>query len=278
MYTDQDQNYIEFFLGEEANIKLLFAGRRENCYHWVRRHIVKNCLLVFVSSGKAKLYNSSSPKTAIPIEENDMFVLYQQDNQQWYETEPDLPWSVQWLALSQPHIFSFLSKIGMSPENPVLKMKHFSSIQTRIEKIIAALQCGTYVESLECQVHLYHILKHIYESSGHIESGDYVEKAIRIIQSSYENDLSLERIANLLNIDKCYLSRLFQKERHETVLSFLTNYRLNESENLLTETDLSMHDIAVLCGFSDEFYFSRVYKKHRGIPPSVFRALNRKAR
>ena len=276
MAVNQESDYIQFFLGEEANVRLLYCGKRENSFEWKMKYIYKDCILVFVQSGEAKLYNSSSPANPFCIGENDMFVVFPQDTRQWYETEPKKPWTIYWIALSQPHINTFLEKIGLTPANPVLKMKHFSSVQARIEKIIGALQCGTYEDALACQVHLYHILKHIYESSGHTESVNYVEKAVRIMQLYYENDLSLNRIAELLNIDKCYLSRLFQKERHETVLSFLTNCRLNEAENLLSETDLSLRDIAALCGFGDEFYFSRVFKKHRKIPPSAYRALNRR--
>ena len=54
------------------------------------------------------------------------------------------------------------------------------------------------------------------------------------------------------------------------ISSNLTNYRIGEACNLLRDSKLSIAEIAVSVGFFDQFYFSRVFKKTKGVPPSRY--------
>ena len=51
---------------------------------------------------------------------------------------------------------------------------------------------------------------------------------------------------------------------------YLTNYRVSEACSLLKNSGLSIAEIAVSVGFFDQFYFSRVFKKVKGVPPSKY--------
>ncbi|MEG0110056.1 MAG: helix-turn-helix domain-containing protein, partial [Oscillospiraceae bacterium] len=53
---------------------------------------------------------------------------------------------------------------------------------------------------------------------------------------------------------------------------YLTNYRISEACFLLKSSQLSIAEIAVSVGFFDQFYFSRVFKKNKGVPPSRYLA------
>ena len=74
-----------------------------------------------------------------------------------------------------------------------------------------------------------------------------------------------------VNIDKSYLARLFKEKRNETVMPCLTNCRMAEAERILQSTAYSVREVALFCGFADEFYFSRVFRKHFGVSPSEYR-------
>ena len=56
-------------------------------------------------------------------------------------------------------------------------------------------------------------------------------------------------------------------------IDYLTNYRVSEACSLLKNTNLSIAEIAVSVGFFDQFYFSRVFKKVKGMPPSKYISL-----
>ena len=58
----------------------------------------------------------------------------------------------------------------------------------------------------------------------------------------------------------------------QSPIDYLTNYRISEACSLLKNSNLSIAEIAVSVGFFDQFYFSRVFKKVKGVPPSKYLA------
>ncbi len=65
---------------------------------------------------------------------------------------------------------------------------------------------------------------------------------------------------------------LFSRHLNTTFIAYLTNIRMEKAEELLHSTDLLVKEIAVQCGYSDYFYFTRVFAKtHDGMTPTEFR-------
>ena len=58
----------------------------------------------------------------------------------------------------------------------------------------------------------------------------------------------------------------------QSPIDYLTGYRISEACSLLKNTGLSIAEIAVSVGFFDQFYFSRVFKKVKGVPPIKYLA------
>lgn len=68
-----------------------------------------------------------------------------------------------------------------------------------------------------------------------------------------------------------YVRRIFKTDFEVTPMEYLDNLRLSQAKELLTNTPYKIEEIAELCGFCDQFYFSRFFKKHTGIPPRKFK-------
>ena len=66
------------------------------------------------------------------------------------------------------------------------------------------------------------------------------------------------------------LNRLFQKKIGRSPGQYLLEYRLQQSEKLL-QMGMTVKQTALSCGFEDPFYYSRVFRKHYGMPPSDYR-------
>lgn len=90
----------------------------------------------------------------------------------------------------------------------------------------------------------------------------------------YAEDLSLDDIAEDLNLSKSYLSHLFKEITGTTIMNFLMGYRLTQAQySLKVRTDLNISQIAELTGFESNEHFSRFFKKHLGLSPSDYRKL-----
>lgn len=101
-----------------------------------------------------------------------------------------------------------------------------------------------------------------------------IRDALKFIESNMENpDLSLTTLAKQVGLSETYFSTLFKQELEQSFSRYLSNVRIERSKSLLEHTSLKLFDIAVQCGFSDEAYFSRVFKKSTGIAPSEWRSI-----
>ena len=63
----------------------------------------------------------------------------------------------------------------------------------------------------------------------------------------------------------------FKQKYGVTVVDYLTELRIEEAKKLLLETDMTVSEVAEEVGFSDTSYFSKVFLKSAGIPPSSYR-------
>ncbi len=85
------------------------------------------------------------------------------------------------------------------------------------------------------------------------------------------SDIDVEKLSIHLNMSRTTLYNLFKDKIGTGVSSFIRNKQLEHSKKLLSETNLSVSEIASMCGFSDYNYFSRVFKKNYGAPPKSLR-------
>lgn len=104
------------------------------------------------------------------------------------------------------------------------------------------------------------------------ETDNYVLHACRLVENNYDkNGFGVRDIVAELKIDRSYLFRLFKNKMGTSVQGYITGYRLTKAEVLLANSTLSVKDVAYSCGFSDQMYFSRVFRRAKGQSPTEFR-------
>lgn len=86
-----------------------------------------------------------------------------------------------------------------------------------------------------------------------------------------DRDLSLEGMADMLQLNSSYLSRTFKKEMQENFSEYLVRIRIEKAQALLAGTAMKTYQIAEEVGFSDPHYFSQVFKKKCGMVPADYR-------
>lgn len=103
----------------------------------------------------------------------------------------------------------------------------------------------------------------------------YVSQAISYIHRHYSDDISLSTVAAAIGISSSYLSKQFKEDLGLGFADYLCNYRIEKAMALLIETDASNKNVAQMCGFSDDAYFSRVFKRTAGITPKEYRRIKK---
>ncbi|MGG4146739.1 response regulator [Paenibacillus algorifonticola] len=93
----------------------------------------------------------------------------------------------------------------------------------------------------------------------------------QFINKHYKGELSLEKVADYLQLSPAYLSNLFKKETGQNFIDYVTEVKIGRAKFLLKTTDLKIAEIAREVGYGDEYYFSKVFKKNVGESPLKYR-------
>ncbi len=105
--------------------------------------------------------------------------------------------------------------------------------------------------------------------SGH---GDSVKRALGYIKSHFDEPLTVDQIAESVNISKYYFCREFHRETGFTVVRYINNLRCREAEKLLRDGKYTVSEVARMCGFENLSYFTRTYKTIIGHTPTASRS------
>ena len=104
-----------------------------------------------------------------------------------------------------------------------------------------------------------------------LQSNQIVTGAIRIVKSRFQEDLTLDSVAEELNVSLFYLSKLFRKHTGTNFTEHLTQVRVDYAKKLLAAGEMSVKEVAYAAGFNSQSYFSKIFKKYTGIAPSEFK-------
>ncbi|ARF18025.1 hypothetical protein SporoP17a_12515 [Sporosarcina ureae] len=102
-------------------------------------------------------------------------------------------------------------------------------------------------------------------------STEVIEQLTTYIKGHLEEKLTLKELSRQVHLHPQYLSRLFKQEMNRPITEYITSARLEKSKELLLSTQYTITEIGQLCGFSDSNYFTRVFKKQEGMPPTQYR-------
>lgn len=108
------------------------------------------------------------------------------------------------------------------------------------------------------------------------ESAHYaVDRAKEFIEEHYNEDLTLQQVAENAGISPGYLSTLFNQELQCGFVEYLNQFRVERACTYLQQSYFKTYEIAYKVGFHDEKYFSKVFKKIKGVSPSEYRKMGR---
>ena len=100
-----------------------------------------------------------------------------------------------------------------------------------------------------------------------------VKKVYDYINENLSKDISLEQMADMVNVSSFYLSKLFREEKGCTFVNFLSDRRLEKARDLLKNSSMSIKEITREVGYNDQNYLSRLFKSKYGVTPSEYRTI-----
>jgi len=101
-------------------------------------------------------------------------------------------------------------------------------------------------------------------------SNKIVQAAKEYLEAHYTEEISLEDVAEYVNISPQYFSKLIKKHTGLNFIDWLSMLRVNKAKELLANSNLTVKEVCYMVGYKDPNYFSRIFKKKIGLTPSEY--------
>ena len=244
---------------------IYYCGKRVNTInHVYGPRINDHYLIVLVNEGQAILHG----KTEILLKEHDLFVMHPGEKIHYTALTP---WSIQWVGLYGKAVDSFMTRLNIRAENPIMHVSQYRELEIVLEKLYTAMDSST-VSSEFIQISLvYKFFSILFDGSDAKNELNYATTAKKIIDYNFSNGLTVSKLANELCLSTAYFTRLFTKRCGIPPKQYIIKKQISKAKELLAGTNATICEVANSVGFSDQMYFSRIFKKEVGLTPSEYR-------
>jgi transcriptional regulator GlxA family with amidase domain len=120
-------------------------------------------------------------------------------------------------------------------------------------------------------LHLLHLTLTAAQAEQSPPGEEPVRQAEQFLRSEFQSLRSLREVAGHVGLSSNHLRHLFKKNRGISMVAYLNQVRMERARSLLTQSRLPLKQVARLCGFADEYYFSAVFRRHNHIAPGQYR-------
>ncbi len=258
------------FRSFENDVQLYYCGKRIHNYsHRFGPYTDKKYLIYYIKEGRAALYANGKQTELFG---QGFFVNFPESGT-LYECEEGTPWSIKWIVVGGEMIEKYLSLIGITKDMPFVPISDAHAIEGVFDEMFELFDKESISSQIYCVSLLHKLFSLLADRLGvKKKKHPYVDLAEEIIERDYSDpELGVYEIAARLGLNANYFSMLYKSNKGISPLKALTAYRLDSAEKMLKFTNKPIRDIAYSSGFSDELYFSRLFRKTHGISPSKYR-------
>lgn len=229
-------------------------------------------LVHYVSGGRGTFVSGGR---TYPLGQGEMFLIFP-SQVAFYAADREDPWEYCWVGFNGTEAKRLLNLTGFSRENPVLRPERPEVLK---ELLLHIYRSGGNTPAADAEMvgYLYLFFAELIRLGGaQAPAGgtkDYLAQAVRFIQFNYAGDIGVEEVAAYAGVSRSQLYRTFQAGFGLSPHDFLQRYRINEACSLLRSRRLTVAQVAGSVGFNDPLYFSRIFKKLKGVSPTEYQRM-----
>lgn len=262
-FTNTDLNFYD--CGEEVCTSGYSYGPA------VRNHFI----IHFILSGKGTF--RCGKKTYI-FESGNAFLICP-DYVTYYEADIKDPWHYIWVGFNGVKVPKIIHSAGLSYDNPIFNYDIDKFFKDTIEKMASFTKFSLETD-LSRLSYLYLLLSKLIEiapknnsvSTYHSNIETYVKSAVDYIEVNFCYNISVNKLADYIGINRKYLCTIFKNILGQTPIEYIIKTRMEKACHFLTNHDLSIAEVSTSVGYPDQFVFSKQFKKTIGQSPSNYRS------
>ena len=197
-----------------------------------------------------------------------------------YIADKELPWEYTWVEFDGLRAKEAIRITGLSPDSPIYRA-HFHDLREIMMNEMLYIAKTKEKPALNLIGHLYLFLDALIRSvsPAKLSKGGklrdfYIHEALAFIEQNFQNDISVEDIAEVCGLNRSYFGKIFKEALGITTQEFLLNYRMTKAAELLKLTQLSIGSISAAVGYNNPLHFSRAFKHVYQVSPREWRNRN----
>jgi AraC-like DNA-binding protein len=243
-------------------------------FNWEKGRVLNNEYQVIYISGGSGLFESSSCEKQ-PVREGSIIILFPGE---WHRFKPDdeTGWDEYWVGFKGAVMNNIVQQYFFKQDAPIIHIGIKEEIVTLILSIIeyAKQEKTGYQPAVSGAV--FHLLGQIHAiTKRHSMKEESIEvlinKARILLRTNIVQEVSLEKIAEELNISYSSFRKIFKAYTGIAPGQYLIQLRIEKAKTLLADPSKSIKQVAFDLQFESSFYFSRSFKEKTGLTPENFR-------
>ncbi len=221
-----NENFIDLSLyqfgREQCKPAHLFGPAARN--HYLFHYVISGTgrLMADDSSGETREYSIKSMQG---------FMIFP-DQITTYIADKDMPWEYIWIEFDGLRAKSIIDMAGLSPDNPVYKARSKELRESMMKEMIYIVENRDF-SPFHLIGHLYFFIDYLARSAAEIKIHPgsklrdfYIHEAIVFIEQNFQNDISIEDIAEVCGLNRTYFGKIFKEAVGKSPQEFLMNYRM----------------------------------------------------
>ena len=231
--------------------------------------------LLYVVSGKGHFYFHGEDRVVYA----GRMVLIQPRQEQRYEYFGEDKPEVYWVHFTGSDVKNILRSYNIPMDDPIFYSGASSTYSYLFKEMIHELQtCRTgYEELLTMYLKQIFLLVQRTRQEERPTVSTYIQEemeyARRYFNEHYNEPISIQEYAESRNMSVCWFQRNFKQIVKHTPMQYLLTIRVNNAASLLETTNYGLAEIATIVGYEDPLYFSRLFRKIKGVSPRDYRKL-----
>lgn len=234
-----------------------------------RKDGIDEYILIYCTEGSGSIWLGEKEYC---LQANEAFCIPKYQGHR-YSANKDNPWSILWVHFkgddTQYYPIEERKIVKFTSVNSTYRMIYFFELLFRVLEVNYTLGNFIYISQA-----LSLILAEIYHREKRDTTQVQNRNVTNVVRYMYKNinrNLTLDQIAQEFELSKSYLNAIFQDYTQHSPMDFFINLKMKEACKILRSTDLYIYEIAQQLGYTDQYYFSRLFKKVVGMTPKKYK-------
>ena len=267
--TESFQNYVEHPLVKRLYLTDVGAFPHAEHHFRERKDGAEEYIYIYCMEGSGTIEVEGVSRT---LRANQAFCIPRFRGHRYYASEKD-PWTILWVHFkgtdTEYYPLEECRLINFNSQNATNRIQFLFELLFRVLESNYTLGNFIYISQV-----LEMILSETYHREKHnttLEQNKHVTNVIRYMYKHLDENLTLEQVVEEFQLSKSYLNAIFQRYTQHAPMDFFISLKMKRACQLLRASDGYIYEVAQKLGYTDQYYFSRIFKKVVGMSPQEYR-------